>query len=141
MKKMQNQEIEETKLQQLFDDTLAALVDMAERHRDASESDDMSALDEIQDEINNDPLSVSVRDGWYYPGTESDGPEEFEILLSTGGPATRIVGTLNSYGEVENFHIEVQDWFQPWTSFARMTDEQGDLLKAWYLSQFYFGEC
>lgn len=41
--------------------------------------------------IHEDPLSVLVRDGWREPGGHTDeGPEEYEILLSTGGPATRI---------------------------------------------------
>ena len=81
-----------------------------------------------------------VRDGWRDPGADSDGPEEFEILLSTGGPASRIRGTLDQYGEPDTFHVEVQDWFKPWQSFVGMTGAQGDLIRQYYLSQFYFGE-
>ena len=40
--------------------------------------------------IQEDPLSVMVRDGWHAPGQQSeDGPEEYEILLSTGRVSSR----------------------------------------------------
>ena len=134
------EELEELKLQNLFDSTVSALVEMAEAHRDAQDADDSEAIEDAQREIHEDPLSVRVRDGWRDPYGESPGIEEFEILLSTGGPATRIIGTVDEYGGIENFHVEVQDWFKPWTSFARMTGQQGDLIKQYYLSEFYFGE-
>ena len=126
-------------LKTVFDATLAALVYFATAHRDADKSNDHDAIEQAQDAIQQDPLSVRVRDGWRDIGAESDGPEEFEILLSTGGPASRIRGTLDQYGEPETFHIEVQDWFTPWTGFV-FPGEQGDLIRQWYLSQFYFGE-
>ena len=39
-----------------------------------------------------DPLSVQVRSGWCSPGSGPGSPEEYEILLATGGPAARIIG-------------------------------------------------
>ena len=44
--------------------------------------------------IQEDPLSVLVRSGWHSPGEKMEAAE-YEILLSTGGPATRIVGDLD----------------------------------------------
>ena len=48
---------------------------------DGEEFDDSNTVRERLEEM---PLSVRVRDGWRNPGEESDGAEEFEILLSTG---------------------------------------------------------
>ena len=50
----------------------------------------------ITDYANGMPLSVLVRSGWYIPGTAPGYAEEFEILLSTGGPACRIIGQLDA---------------------------------------------
>ena len=130
----------ENKLERLHAATVAALVELAENLRDARESGDDEAIEAAEDAINCDPLSIRVRDGWRYLHEESEGATEFEILLSTGGPASRIIGTLDQYGEPETFHVEVQDWFQPWQSFVGMTGKQGDLIRQYYLSQFYFEE-
>ena len=127
-------------LEALHHATVAALVDLAQALKDAQEADDSEAIEAAERAIDEDPLSVQVRDGWRAPGAESEGPEEFEVLLSTGGPASRIRGQLDDNGYPENFFVEVQDWFQPWQSFVGMTGEQGDLIRDYYLSRFYFGE-
>jgi hypothetical protein len=62
------------------------------------------------------PLSVEVRSGWYAPGSEPEDPEEFCILLSTGGPALRIIGDLDR-GEPIRARLQYQDWGTPWTEF------------------------
>ena len=70
-------------------------------------------------------------------GNPSDGltADGFELLLSTGGPAVRIVGTLNDCLEPDSARLEVQDWFQPWTEYRC---DEGPLLQ--YAQCFYFGE-
>lgn len=135
---------QETRLREVFDCTLAALVELAEDHRNAAEGDefgdvDSDTLEAARTAIHHDPLSIQVRDGWRDIGGQSEGAEEFEILLSTGGPAARIRGTLDEHMEPETFHIEVQDWFTPWTGFT-FSGAKGDLIRQWYLSEFYFGE-
>ena len=67
--------------------------------------------------IHEGALSVRVRDDWYTPGEpeEESAPEEYEILLSWGGPAVRIVGRLDDYGEPDSAVLEFQDWGIPWT--------------------------
>ena len=40
----------------------------------------------------------------------------FEWLLSTGGPACRVVARCDEHGHCESARIEWQDWFQPWTA-------------------------
>lgn len=89
------------------------------------------------------PLTVLVRSGWYFPGApkEYHEPQEFEILLSTGGPACRIIGELDR-GSVAwqsgcRPVIQHQDWFKPWTEISYDIDTNALL---WFCEQFYFGE-
>lgn len=94
--------------------------------------------------IDEGPLSVQVRDGWRSPGAEvraDDSPEEFEILLTTGGPALRIWGTLGAHGEPDECELQIQDWGTPWTKWVPepYDPEYRDTLRA-YASCFYFGE-
>ena len=83
------------------------------------------------------PLEVSVRTGWHSPGSKAE-DEEFLILLSTGGPALRIVGDLGRYNQPENPRLQFQDWGTPWTDFSTDGDEDEALEK--FCTQFYFGE-
>lgn len=71
--------------------------------------------DKAKEAIDESPLSVEVRSGW----RSTDNPdafeaEEYRILLCTGGPAVRIIGTLN-YSVPDSARIEYQDWGTPWT--------------------------
>lgn len=95
---------------------------------------DCESREDAADRISEDPLSVEVRSGWVTPGDDVMTPEEFCILLSTGGPAVRIVGDLNGCGEPIRARLEVQDWFKPWTEYAPA--DQDTLLS--YASQFHF---
>jgi len=90
--------------------------------------------EDAREAIEQDALSIEVRSDWYTPGHTHHGASEFRILLSTGGPATRIIGELDR-GEPTKAHLEVQDWFTPWTEYAQ-ADE--DVLLA-YARVFYFG--
>lgn len=90
--------------------------------------------EEARRTIEEDPLSVQVRSGWHTPGAEAEA-EEYEILLGTGGPATRIRGDLDR-GQPQTARLEVQDWFKPWTEY--LAAEEDTLLK--YASVFYFGD-
>ena len=91
------------------------------------------AIERIQE----DALSIEVRSGWHSPGDYRDNcsPAEFCILLSTGGPASRIRGEMDN-GEPVRAWLEVQDWGTPWT---RCFDIEQDTLLA-YARCFYFGE-
>lgn len=91
--------------------------------------------DAARDAIREDPLSVAVRSGWETPGAELKAAE-FQILLCTGGPAVRIMGELNEYGEPCRAWLEYQDWGTPWTHYMRAS--QATLLD--YARCFYFGE-
>ena len=84
-------------------------------------------IDRAREAIQDDPLSVNIRSGWYSPveGTAATKPAEYEILLCTGGPACRIVGDLSEHGEPETARLEVQDWFQPWTAMRPLANAPG----------------
>ena len=93
----------------------------------------------IEDAMRESPLSVEVRSGWYDPCVGSDGPEEFCILLSTGGPALRIVGELNDWAEPARCWMEHQDWGTPWTRYFSRTEGRCEAIK-WFASLFHYGE-
>ena len=104
------------------------------------EDAEMDRLDRAEQDIQESVLSVEVRSGWYQPGS-TDGtekPEEFTILLCTGGPAVRIIGDLDQYGQPERARIEHQDWGTPWTEYRINAEDEEVLLT--YCRQFYFGE-
>lgn len=93
-------------------------------------------LEWIEDEMRESPLSVDIRDGWRSPGeSESMEPTEFQILLSTGGPALRIVGELSN-GQPCHCWLEHQDWDTPWTPFQG--SDRCALL--WFAGLFWFGD-
>lgn len=103
----------------------------------AAEAGDCTDRDDAEQRIHEDPLSVQVRSGWCDPGTENmGGAEEFEIVLSTGGPATRIVGELDDNGEPSRARLQVQDWFKPWTEYFPADSE----VLLTYARCFTFGE-
>lgn len=82
--------------------------------------------DAVEERISEDPLSVQVRSGWKDLGEELE-PEEYAILLCTGGPAVRIIGELDK-GEPSNARIEYQDWGTSWTEYFPAPEETGALL-------------
>jgi hypothetical protein len=87
-----------------------------------------------------DALSVQVRSDWYVPGSDPGKPDEFEILLCTGGPAVRLIGTLDRFCEPETVRMQVQDWFQPWTPFDPMTEDDEEDVLLTYARCFWFGD-
>jgi len=127
---------------------LASIRELVQALRDAETADDDqrsngrddAAIDAAREAIEQDALSVQVRSDWYTPGQFPDHskPSEFEILLCTGGPACRLIGTLDEHCQPESVRIEHQDWGTRWTEY-RVTAEEQDVLLA-YCSVFYFGE-
>lgn len=99
--------------------------------------DEYGDEDEARQRIEEDPLSIQIRSGWISPGEEFE-PEEFEILLCTGGPAVRIVGELDQWNQPTTARIEYQDWFTPWMEYHGDNVDHDALLT--YCRVFYFGE-
>lgn len=96
--------------------------------------DDEEAVSTARSEIEEDALEVSVC-SWYSPGSEAGPPTQFKILLSTGGPAVRIIGELEE-GSPSSCRLQIQGWFTPWTDYTQADEEV--LLE--YSACFYFGE-
>ena len=93
----------------------------------------------IEDEMREAPLSVEIRSGWREPGDgASMDPDEFRILLSTGGPALRIMGELDRC-EPSRCWLEIQDWGTLWTRMHCRYEYEIDGLR-WFASLFYYGE-
>ena len=94
--------------------------------------------DAVRDRIQESPLSVEVRSGWYSSGSEENKPEEFCILLSTGGPALRLCGDLDEHGTPTRAYLQYQDWGTPWTDYYAGKGSGAVLLT--FAQQFYFAE-
>jgi len=108
--------------------------ELSELEAEAGECKD---AEDARERIQEDALSVQVRSDWHDPGGDSEATE-FQILLCTGGPAVKIEGSLNQYGEPESAEIYFQDWFTPWEALMLNHEEQDIVLD--YCRCFYFGE-
>jgi hypothetical protein len=84
----------------------------------------------IEESCREQALSVDVRSGWGTPGYLE--PEEFQILLSTGGPALRIIGDLEDLSPTHP-RLQHQDWGTPWTEY--FGDREA---LEWFCNLFYF---
>ncbi|MGC8517932.1 MAG: hypothetical protein ACP5P4_05305 [Steroidobacteraceae bacterium] len=115
------------------DEKTELAAELAELEEAAGECE---SRDDAERRIQESPLSVEVRSGWHTPGEPSDSAE-FCILLSTGGPATRIIGELDN-GEPTRARIQAQNWFTVWTDYTGSAISRDDLLT--YCRCFYFGE-
>ena len=78
--------------------------------------------DAVLEEINQYPLEVKKIQG-------------YELLLGTGGPATRIVGQINEYGEPVTAELQGQDWGTQW----ERTEGQDEKTLLQFAQHFYFG--
>lgn len=105
---------------------------------------DYTDADTIRERAEEAALSVEVRSDWHTPGdSDSAKPTEFLILLSTGGPALRIVGNLGNYCQPDgDFTMQHQDWGTPWTDYEPEAAKNSDWTDAldWFVNCFYFGE-
>lgn len=108
--------------------------ELAQLESERGEAEDM---EDAERRIAEDPLQVLVRCDWFCPGSSDSRaePTEFEILLTTGGPAVRIRGELDN-SQPTRAYLQVQDWGTPWTDYL---EADGDVLLT-YAQQFYFGD-
>lgn len=99
-----------------------------------------AVLDLIEETMRESVLSVEIREGWKEPddGASFD-PTEFRILLTTGGPALRIMGELDN-SEPSRCWLQHQDWGTPWTQYFSRSSERATALR-WFASLFYYGEA
>ena len=106
----------------------------------ALETEDEKAREAAQQTIDESPLCVEVRNSeWRGVGADKDSaPDEYRIMLCTGGPAVCLTGSLDPYGQPETAFLQYQDWFTPWATYPALAEDSGVLRD--YASCFYFGE-
>lgn len=135
------------------------LESIKELYREFKKQEDLEALgvgsnvaswtsEGIREKAQDEALSVEFRSGWT-SNPEEMKPEEFKILLSTGGPACQIVGKID-YGSCEPIDIEIQyqDWGTPWEPLqlnCTYADKSPNITSdyealEWFCNCFYFGE-
>ena len=94
---------------------------------------DCTSEDDARERITDDALSVEVRSGW--ASTKEDfEPEEFRIVLCTGGPHVEIVGDLDR-GAPSRPRILYRDW----RTSGELFDFDREAVLT-YCRVFYFGE-
>ena len=122
------------RLEELREDPAEDPEELAELEQMAAEFPDCSDADEVRDHAQESALSVELSGTWT-PGATPEA-DSYIILLSTGGPALRIVGNLGGYGSPSSATMQWQDWGEPWTDIREA--EEDDLLA--FVSCFYLGE-
>lgn len=87
---------------------LESIIAMVQAMESARESGDDTATSEAEHAATDNAL---VRGPWHSPhcidARENTAPAEFFILLCTGGPAVRLVGTLSAYCEPESVRLNI----------------------------------
>lgn len=94
---------------------------------------------DMMETIQEHALEVEVRSGWIPAAEIPFTAEQYRILLCTGGPAVRIKGSLDEYGQPATAQLEYQDWGTPWTRLDGLTREDIEALTE-YASCFYYGD-
>lgn len=96
--------------------------------------------DAAREAIQEDPLEVCVRSDWHAPNVNNaTEPDEYFILLCTGGPAVRLIGELDEHAQPCSARLEYQDWGTRWTRFYD-TNSDDDAALLTYAQEFYYGE-
>lgn len=115
---------------------IASIIELVEPLK----SDDDDVREKACQAIHEDALDLQVRDGWRQLGDRDQKPAEFCLLLATGGPAVRLVGTIDEYGLPETAVLEVQDWGTPWTAFKHTVSKSAQEALLAYARCFCFEE-
>lgn len=92
--------------------------------------------EDVEQAIQDKPLSVEVRESWHAVGEKVD-PVEFRILLCWGGPHVEIRGEVGLHGDPENVKVFCADWG---SSGEYILSEDEEQAVTEFCQQFYFGE-
>lgn len=118
---------------------LESIREMVATLNHAREGGTTEAIEEAEQTIRDDALSIEVRSQWHDPCSNNDFRSgEYRICLCTGGPACQIIGELNEHSEAESARLEYQDWGTPWTDYPVNNADEEILLQ--YANCFYFRE-
>lgn len=116
---------------------VATVCNLYAKYMEASITSD-AAADEVAEEAQELALSVQVQSGWQTPGQQLS-PEEGCILLTTGGPALRLLVELDVDAAPCGVELQWADWGTPWQCFP--LTEAEDQAMAWFAEQFWYGEA
>lgn len=100
-----------------------------------SAAGDCTSEDEARERIQEDPLSIEVRSGWASSAADFE-PEEFRVVLCTGGPHVELAGDLD-HGAPSRVRVLYRDWG---TSGEYFPDADERAAIETYCEQLYFGE-
>ncbi len=78
------------------------------------------------------PAGYAVRSGWSAIG-EALAPSEYALTICGGGPAVRIIGSLDLDGDAFTARLEYADWDTIWTELRLVYDDEQTLL--WFAQQ------
>jgi len=82
--------------------------------------------------------AAQLRTYWHDPAEPLTQPGVGCILLSTGGPALRLLVELDCDAQACGVMLGYQDWGTPWTRFP-ITGAEEEALE-WFAGLFWFGE-
>lgn len=115
--------------QSTFEETIKEFLELREA------AGDCESQDEAQQQVQEDPLCIDVREPWHSIGEEGVTPDQFRIVLCTGGPHVEIQGDLDDHMQPDRVRIIYKDW----GSNGELFDFDRDAVLR-YCQQFYFGE-
>ncbi len=115
----------------------ATIIEMGRELLLARQADDTDRIEAAEQAIREHPLEVAVRSGWV-GCSDAMNPEEYMILVGTGGPAYRLTGKLNGCNQPESVTPQFQDWGTPWMDVGYTVEDEEAMLA--YVGCFYFGE-
>lgn len=104
-----------------------AAVDVEELQELESALSDFDDAEDAEQRLYELPLSVEVRSGWHTPGEEST-PEEFRIVLCTGGPHVELRGEIDHRGAPCRVWVAARDWGQRIDDVSECREYAGTLL-------------
>lgn len=102
------------------------------------DSDPIKDEDALRERVAESVLAIQVRSNWHDVGDPAE-DAEFYVLLSTGGPALRLIGDLDLHNQPTDVRMEYQDWGTPWTEHHPDHENWDDALE-FFLGCFYFGD-
>jgi hypothetical protein len=120
---------------ELLSQSLAQLAEVA-RLAELLEADPDN--DELQDELRALALSQEVRSDWRCLSIAGETePDEWRLVLCTGGPHVEVRGEFNNYGDPETASLWAADWGQSLAEVP-ISQSSADLL-LWFGQTFYWG--
>lgn len=91
----------------------------------------------IEEAAREEALSVEFRCCQWSSNPGEIEPDEYRILLSTGGPALQITGRFSIIHGATSARLQWQDWGTPWTDYD---DAEKDAL-LWFAGLYCLGDC